>query len=225
MKIYGIPAGWTLLWRRIFKPLSLAELFPVLRGVNQRAPASFAVSTVLKIKAGGLRSRFYPSQIRSLARKREYSIKAFMKEIAEIRNSRSGFTLNTDQSVSKSVQLQAMIRCLTFLVFLGTCCLGQAVDRHLPDPPTYEWTIKQAHCELARVDFENATIEDAINFLRADELTPLKLRHELPRKTLDIKVNWKLRDILWIDLLAKIADVTDADFIVGRGIITLKSRE
>jgi hypothetical protein len=148
-----------------------------------------------------------------------------MKEIAEIRNSGSDFTHNTDQSVSKPVQLQTMIRSLTFLAFLGTCCLGGAVDRHRPDPLTYEWTIKQAHCELARVDFENATIEEAINFLRADELTPLKLRHELPRKTLDIKVNWNLRDILWIDLLAKFADIVDADFIVGRGIITLKSRE
>ncbi len=148
-----------------------------------------------------------------------------MKEFAEIRYSGSGFTLNIDQSVSKSVQLQTMIRSLTFLVFLGTCCLGQAVDRHLPDALTYEWTIKQAHCELARVDFENATIEDAINFLRADELTPLKLMHGLPRKTLDIKVNWNLRDILWIDLLAKIADIANADLIVVRGIITLKSRE
>jgi len=116
-----------------------------------------------------------------------------------------------------------MIRGLTVLVFFGTCSLGGAVDRHLPDPITYEWTIKQTHRELGRVDFE-----DAISFLGDYMLTPLKLRRELPRETLDIKVNWNLRDILWIDLLAKIADIADiadADIIVGKGMITLKTKE
>jgi hypothetical protein len=103
--------------------------------------------------------------------------------------------------------------------------LSFATDWHLPDPITYEWTVKQTLREVPRLDIEDASIQDIIGLLGDSMVYPIRLRHDLPEAALEKRVTWKLTKILWIDAVAKIADVVDAEIVIGKQVVTLKQRK
>jgi hypothetical protein len=84
--------------------------------------------------------------------------------------------------------------------------------------------MKEAQREIPRIDFKDVSIRKVIAFLGDSMVYPIRLQHDLPEAVLEKRVDWKLTKVSWIDLVAKIADITDADIIVGKRVVTLKRR-
>jgi hypothetical protein len=118
-----------------------------------------------------------------------------------------------------------MTQLVTLISILLLVEVSTASDWIIPDPVTYEWTVKETQREIPRLDFKNASIRDVIGYLGDSMVYPIRLKHDLPKATLEKRVNWKHTKISWINVVAKIADVADADLVIGKGVVTLKHRK
>ncbi len=104
----------------------------------------------------------------------------------------------------------------------GVC---SATEWIIPEPVTYEWTVKQTQRELPRVDLTDTSIEWLIDYLGNSMNYPIRLQHNLSEAMLEKRVDWKLTKVKWIDLVAKIADISDADILIGKRVVTLNQRK
>ena len=103
--------------------------------------------------------------------------------------------------------------------------VSSASDWIVPDPVTYESTMKETQREIPRLDFKDVSIRDVIGYLGDSMVSPIRLTQHLPKAALEKRVTWNLTKISWIDVVAKIADVTDADIVIGKRVVTLKQRK
>jgi hypothetical protein len=118
-----------------------------------------------------------------------------------------------------------MTRLITFLTIFLLHDFSNASDWVVPDPVTYEWTVKEAQKEIPRLDFKDTSIRDVIAYLGDSMVYPIRLKHDLSKTALDSRVNWNFAKIRWIDVVAKIADTVDADIEIGKRVVTLKKRK
>ncbi len=94
------------------------------------------------------------------------------------------------------------------------------MDWLTPPPKTYEETVKLTQ-EVMKMDLKDVPIKELLSFLGSSMNTQLRLKHDLPEEVLDLKVTWKLENIRRIELMAKIADVTNSDIRIEVGIVRL----
>ena len=95
----------------------------------------------------------------------------------------------------------------------------------IPDPITYEWTVEKTQRVIPKVDITDTTIRQAIFFLGNSMYSPIRLEHSLSHEILDEKIEWHLKDVAWIELVAKIADIANADIVIGKRVVTLQRQE
>lgn len=136
-----------------------------------------------------------------------------------------GFEASLRAEIALTVGQNKMKRFATFTVVVLMQGVSSATDWKIPDPVTYEWTAKQIQQEIPRVDFKNASLREVIGFLGDSMVYPIELQHELPKDLLERRVEWKFTKVSWIDLVAKIADVADAEIVIGKRVVTLKLRK
>lgn len=97
-------------------------------------------------------------------------------------------------------------------------------DWSIPDPVTYEWTVEHSQRVIPKVDSEDTTIDQVITYLSDSMSFPIRLKHDLPADILNKKINWHFDNITWLALVAKIADIADADIVIEKRIVTLRSK-
>ena len=117
----------------------------------------------------------------------------------------------------RSHKMRAALLATTFTLTSWSC----ALDVERPNPMTHEWTAKQARAVLPRVDLTETTLARVIELLNDGMARPISIKHELPKEKLNIKVNWKLKNISYLELAAKIADLTDSKLTVEKGFLKL----
>lgn len=118
-----------------------------------------------------------------------------------------------------------MKRKIVPLIFILISPFSSATDWIIPEPVTYEWTVEKTRRVIPKVDMEDATIRQVIFFLGNSMDSPIRLKHDLPPDILDKKLEWHLKDVVWIDLVAKIADIAKADIVIGKQMVTLRCQE
>ena len=96
-----------------------------------------------------------------------------------------------------------------------------ATDFEIPNPVTYEWTVKATQKVIPTVDLKKTKIRDLLGYIGNSMVMPIGLKHEIPDHLLDQKVTWHFKDILWIDLVAKIADATNSEILIEKGAVKL----
>ncbi|RYD83971.1 MAG: hypothetical protein EOP84_06820 [Verrucomicrobiaceae bacterium] len=116
-------------------------------------------------------------------------------------------------------RLAAVIACFVFHE------VSSATDWMIPDPVTYEWTVKATQAEIPLVEWKGTSIRDAIGYLGDSMNFPLRLRHDLPDAVLDRRMDWQATKVTWLQVVGKVADVADADIVIGKQReVTLKRR-
>jgi len=116
-------------------------------------------------------------------------------------------------------RLAAVIACFVFHD------VSSATDWIIPDPVTYEWTVKATQAQIPVVEWKGVSIREAIGCLGDSMSFPLRLRHDLPDEVLDRRMDWQGTKVTWLQLVGKIADVADADIVIGKREVTLKRRK
>ena len=114
---------------------------------------------------------------------------------------------------------------ITIFMFVVSSPFTHATDWIYPDPITYEWTVEKTRRVIPKVDFTDTTIRQIIFFLGNSMDSPIRLEHNFPPEILDKKVGWQLKDVAWIELVAKIADIGEADIVIGKQVVTLRRQE
>lgn len=94
------------------------------------------------------------------------------------------------------------------------------MDWITPPPKTYEETVKITQ-EVMKMDLKDTSIKELLSFLGSSMNTQLRLKHNLPEDVLNLKVTWKLENIRRIELMAKIADITNSDIKIEIGLVRL----
>ena len=109
----------------------------------------------------------------------------------------------------------------TLITFLSITQLSPASDFEIPDPITYEWTVKETQRALPVVDITNSPIKSIIRYISDPSVRPIRLKHNIPDAVTAQTVTWKFKDIKWIDLVAKIADATNSEIRIEKGTVRL----
>ena len=102
--------------------------------------------------------------------------------------------------------------------------VSSATDWFIPDPVTYEWTAKATQAVIPLVEWKGTSIRDAIGYLGDSMNFPLRLRHDLPDEMLDRRMDWQATKVTWLQMVGKIADVANAEIVIGKREVTLKRR-
>lgn len=114
----------------------------------------------------------------------------------------------------------------TFVLFavLGS---ATAFDADLPKEKTREWTIKQGLVLLPMVDLDEMPAAKVIEFmLPADGRGYfIKIDTSKVKSRLDRRLSLRERQVPWIVLLGKVADLLEADVVIGEGTYKLVPRE
>ena len=96
-----------------------------------------------------------------------------------------------------------------------------ATDLDIPNPVTYEWTVGRTQKTIPRLDLKDTPIRDLIGYLGNSMSSPIRLKHNIPDELLDQRLNWNFKEIRWIDVVAKIADLTDSHIRIEKKVVTL----
>ncbi|GAA5120820.1 hypothetical protein GCM10023212_15030 [Luteolibacter yonseiensis] len=98
-----------------------------------------------------------------------------------------------------------------------------------PDPKTMEWTMKQAAYIHPVFDIENTEASWIIATLDDSSMTTpgfyLNIDKSQVEDRLARKLTFRVKEISWLAVLAKVADALDAEIRISPGKFTLVPRE
>ena len=106
------------------------------------------------------------------------------------------------------------------IVLHSTVQIAPAVDWIYPDKITYEWAVKESQRKIS-CDFNDTSLREILDYMGSTMNARVPLKHDFSDEVLNQKVSWKFKDIVWIDFVAKIADLTNSDIKIEKRIVRL----
>ncbi|MBT62000.1 hypothetical protein QEH52_18635 [Coraliomargarita sp. SDUM461003] len=110
------------------------------------------------------------------------------------------------------------------ILIMSAFTTASATDWAYPDPMTYEWTIRSATVgKIPKVNFTDSSVRAVIGALSNSMTFPLRVdASQISEEHFNKRITIQETDISWIEVLALVADVIEADILITKGKVILK---